>query len=684
MNEVEPSRSRPAATRRDFLRGVGVAGASAVGLGAITAAPPKAWAAPTPPGIVTDFGVLSTALTLHEAHLGSDGDGKPVFYGIQMGTPGVISVIDPISRELLRTIPLAGSSGGWGITQASDGLVYAGTYYEGRLYQYNPSTDEVVDLGTPAAGQTYLYGLRPGIDGRVYGGTYSGAHTFSYSPAEGARDFGPMFEGQFYAVDTAVDPERNILWAAIGSAGHLVRLDLTTGEKRDILPEQYRDAPSYPYDINLVSGRLFVKLSQKGTAFVLDPDTGDVIADGFTMTSRGTSPLAPDGESVYFTSSGQLWRYDLTTEAPAPALDASGQPIATGAGVGWGFINGVLYAAIGNYAGQALWYDPDAGTHESFTLPFPPQAIDIANVTAGPDGKVYSNLFINGNMASFDPATETVTTLGRLGQADGFGWHDGLLYAGVYPYGGVWVYDPSQPYSLGTNPRDLFRLQNDHGQNRPVAITGTPDTLYVGSTPDYGQWGGALTAYDFATESYTVRRNIVTDQAVVSLAVVGVTLWGGSSIAGGGGTTPKATEAKLFAVDLATGEKTAEYTPVREAGAIDSLIEGPDRRLWGLAGGTLFVFDPALRTVVRRKDLPGGSSHWQDELHVNPDGYVYVSSDGQLLRIDPRSFKVLVIRPSGTRRLDQDDVGNLWFSDGARLLRYASQATSAGHTGRRG
>jgi hypothetical protein len=189
-----------------------------------------------------------------------------------------------------------------------------------------------------------------------------------------------MVEGQFYAVDTAIDPGRNILWVAIGTAGHLVRLDLTTGEMRDILPEEYRGASSYPYDINLVSGRLFVQLSQNGTAFVLDPDTGEVIADGFTMTSRGTAPLAPDGESVYFTSSGQLWRYDLTTDTPAPVQDASGQPVVTGAGVGWGFIGDVLYAAIGNYAGQALWYDPAAGTHESFTLPFPPQAIDIANL----------------------------------------------------------------------------------------------------------------------------------------------------------------------------------------------------------------------------------------------------------------------------------------------------------------
>ncbi|MBE1609075.1 hypothetical protein [Actinopolymorpha pittospori] len=688
MHDVRSAgfRGETTATRRDFLRGASVAGAGILGLGGVmTATSPSAHAAgPTPPGTITDFGVLSTALTVFEGHFGTDGDGQPVVYGIQMGTPGVVSVIDPITRELRRTIPLPGSSGGWGITQASDGLVYAGTYDEGRLYQYDPVADEVVDLGPPIAGQTYVYGLRPGTDGRVYGGTYPDAHAFSYSPAEGVRDFGPMYEGQFYAIDTAIDPEREILWVAIGSAGHLIRVDLSTGEKRDILPAEFQGASSYPYDINLIEGRLFVKLSQNGTAFVLDPDTGEVIADGFTMSSRGTAPLAPDGESVYFTSSGQLWRYDLTTDTPAPVLGASGQPIATGAGVGWGFVDGVLYAAIGNYAGQAMWYDPDAGTHESFTLPFPPQAIGLNNLTAGPDGTIYTNLYINGNLTTFDPDTETVTTLGRLGQSDGFAWHDGLLYAGVYPYAGLLAYDPSQPYALGTNPRELFRLQNEHGQNRPVAILGTPDTIYVGSTPDYGQWGGALTAYDLATGTHTVRRDIVPDQAVVSLAVLGDTLWGGSSIAGGGGTTPRATEARLFAVDLATGEKTGQYAPVRDVASVDALTEGPDGRLWGLAGGTLFVFDPLRRAVVRRKDLPGGSSGWQDEIHVNPDGYVYLSSGGQLLRVDPRSFKVWVVRARGTQRLDQDGVGNLWFSDGPRLLRYEPGRPGSGSVAHHG
>ncbi|MER7474433.1 hypothetical protein [Micromonospora sp. NPDC000018] len=651
----------------------------------LPAAPAAAAPAAAAPGAVTDFGVQQTALTVFEGHYGTGAAGRPVVYGVQMGSPGVLSVTDPVTRELLDTAYLPDSSGAWGITQAGDGTVYAGSYPNAHLYSYDPDTRATVDLGAPVAGQTVLYGLRPGADGRIYGGTYPGAHVFSYAPGEGFRDHGRMYPGQQYVRDVAVDAARNVLWAAIGTAGHLIRLDLTTGEKRDIWPEALRGDANYPYDIDLAGGKLFVKRNNL-QALVLDPDTGAVLADGFTMGSRGTSPLAPDGRSVYFTSGTDLWRYDLPTDTAGPVRDAAGAPVRSdGAGIGFGFLDGQLYAVVGNYAGQALRYDPATGASERYRLPFPPQALDINNITAGPDGRIWTNLYINGNLAVLDPATGAATNVGRLGQADGFGWHDGKMYQGVYPYGGVLVYDPTKPYRLGTNPRELFRMQPE-GQNRPIAFASAGSRIYVGSTPDYGLWGGALTVYDTATGTRTTRRDIVADQGVISLAVVGDRLWAGTTISGGGGTTPRATEAKLFTADLATGEKTAEYTPVPGADAITSVVAGPDGMIWGLADGEVFVLDPATGAVTHRVDVPGDYSGVADELVVSAaDEHVYASLDGYLLKIDPLSKAVRVIRDAETYRLTQDGQGNLWFRNGvkaanravqygSRLLRYVPEA----------
>lgn len=645
-----------------------------------TAAPATARAEPEPPiGAVTDFGVQSTALTVFEGFFGADATGHDVVYGVQMGTPGVVSVIDPVTREHLRTAELPGSSGAWGITQASDGAVYAGSYPNAHVYRYDPAGGETTDLGAPVAGQTVLYGFQPGKDGRIYGGTYPGAHAFSYSPAEGFRDLGAMAEGEQYVIDVAVDPEREVLWAAVGTGGHLIRMDLRTGDKRDIWPEALRGDPNHPYDINLVGGKLFVKRS-KLQAIVLDPDTGAVLADGFVISSRGTTRVA-DGQYVYFTSGTALWRYDLTTDTPEPV---PGPVTAGGPAVGWGFVDGRLYAVIGNYFGDALSYIPATGASERFKLPFPAQPIDINNVSAGQDGMIYTNLYINGNIATLDPASGTVAELGRVAQTDGWFWHEGKMYLGTYPNGGIMVYDPAQPFKSGTNPRELFRLI-DEGQNRPQAFATAGGRLYIGSTPDYGMWGGALTVYDYATGEHTVTRAPVADQGVISLLVRGNTLWGGTTVNGGGGTEPKAEEARLFTYDLATGTKTSELTPVPGADSITSIVQGPDGMVWGLADGVLFILDPASAKVTRRIKLPAGYSGVQDELHVNPDEHVYASLDGYLIRVDPLSKAVTVLRDTGTYRSAQDAAGNLWFRSGvkdannavqggAHLLRYTPPA----------
>lgn len=82
-------------------------------------------------------------------------------------------------------------------TRTADGLLYGGNAGDGQLFELNPTTRKVKNLGKPAM-MNRLRGLCVGADGRIYG--LSGAlpgyvHLFSYSPSgEGFTDLGnPQF-----------------------------------------------------------------------------------------------------------------------------------------------------------------------------------------------------------------------------------------------------------------------------------------------------------------------------------------------------------------------------------------------------------------------------------------------------------------------------------------------------------
>ncbi|NEE04323.1 PQQ-binding-like beta-propeller repeat protein [Phytoactinopolyspora halotolerans] len=668
---------------------------SAPGVGAAPHPSEPASPDPSAAGTFTDLGHTVTALTIMEGAYGPGPHGGDAVYAVVASEQAKLNVVDPRTRELIKTIPLPGASGAWGVTVASDGNVYIGTYYNGHLYRYEPEADRLTDLGQAVSGERYLYSLVPGPDGSVFGGTYSGAHLFSYSPADGFTDYGRMDPEQNYVRSVAYDADHDYVFAGIGARANLVRVDLGTGERQDFLPAALSDYAEV-YDLDYVGGKLFVKLHPGPALAVLDPVTGEmqditVAATGETaqtvpIVSRGTAPLAPDGRSVYYTAGGSaLMRYDLPTSTVHEVL-VDGEPAAVdGAGIGFGWLPSpddpsreVLYALAGNYAGRAFTYDPVAGTLDRYTLPFDRVPTDLSHLHAGTDGdgKVYTSAYINGDVGVYDPATGRTTQYPRLGQAEGWAWHGGKLYIGTYPAGRLLEYDPARPWEAGTNPRVLFALEGDE-QNRPTALLDTAGKLYVGTTPGYGEHGGALTVYDFTTGAHQVHRHIVQDQTISSLEAIDGTLFGGSSVAGGGGTDPIATEAKIFTWDIATGHKTGEFAPIPGAYSINALLAGPDGNLWGLADGTLFILDPETHDVLYETTIfTGNAGETDGDLILHPDEHIYGHSAARLFRVDPLAKTVSVLRQGGTRRLTLDPRGDFYLlhtGDGTntnRLLRY--------------
>ncbi|MXQ55753.1 PQQ-binding-like beta-propeller repeat protein [Shimazuella alba] len=606
----------------------------------------------------TDLGSQIKGITIYEAAFGKDKHGNGVIFAVVTGEPAQFAVVDIKTRKLHKLIPLESATGAWAITVATDGKVWVGSYRNGHVYCYDPKTEILQDLGRSSADSDVLFGLSSGPDGSVYGGSYGKAKIFGYTKDGKPIAIDSVSPGDTYTHDTIYNPDKKALYAGIGSSkAKVIQMDIHTKTVKQILPSKYQ-SQSQAYDLNYIAGKLFVKLHPAFQTIVLNPETQQVETltdastnkktDAFPSDSRGVSSLSPDGRSVYYSNKGFLLRYDLKNRSFSPVVNAKKEPISLQKNpvIGWSWVEfkeknypgKTLVGLAGNYEGKAFRYNPQTHAFEYFQLPFPPQPIDLFHVIAAPKDDIYTNAYLNGRIGTFQTTNNSVKEIGRLGQVEGWTWLNGKLYAGTYPDGRLIVYDPNKPWKDEENPKILFALRKEHEQNRPLVVITDKHNIYMGTTPDYGKLGGALTvANSKKPDNPVVYRNIVSDQAVASLTYYRGKIWGGTSIEGGAGTQPKAKAAKLFCFDPKTNKKTGEYSPLllKTVKKITALTTGEDGNIWGIADGYVFAFNPILKIPVFQKQLVENGIGQGAGIIVHPNHHMYAVTDGLLFSISP-------------------------------------------------
>jgi streptogramin lyase len=621
---------------------------------------------------VRDLGAPISSLTIMEGAVGRTPDGRDVVYAVPAGENAQLNIVDLHSRQRLAALPLAGAAGAWAIVVVPDGRVYVGTYPNAHLYRYDPATGTVTDLGQPIPGEAVIYGLTADQSGNVYAGTYPTAHAFKYDAATGqVTDYGSLDPVQQYARSTVYDPDHNKLFVGVSTPNaRLLRIDVETRVVEDITPPG-TTAKDF-IDLDYVAGRVFANASSR--LVVVDAVTGEQVKFTDTVTgtqvmdypiaARGVSAAGPGG--VYFTTNAlSLTRYNLDTNTVGPVSPP--RTVTRGGSIGYGWVteNGsqVLYGLAGNYSGGTFRYNPQDGTLAQWSSPFQYVPVPLMHALADPsNGKVFVNAYLNGSTSIYDPATGKSTVTARQGQVEDWAWDNnntGKMYVGIYPYGRLSLWDPNAPATT-TNPKELFTLVDSHHQNRPVAVVPAGNKVYVGTTPSYGEYGGALTVYDVPTGNFTVYRNVVADQTISSLLPVSTGVWAGSAIEGGQGTDPIAPEAHLVKVDPSTGAVLTDVVPVPGAASINELTIGPDGNLWGLADGVVFVADPTTGAVLRQIPVFSGRSGANDGALSWRDGYLYGVTDGRLFVVDSLGGVSTMLRDHGLNRLTQTPDGTYY------------------------
>jgi len=545
-------------------------------------------------------------------------------------------------------------TGAWGFIVGPDNRIYLGTHEgpdasdNGQILVFDPKHPEkqIEVVGRPSETETYLWQFCIGLNGKIYGCTYPSAKLVSYDPKTNEMtDIGRMDGEMMYSRSVATGPDGRI-YVAIGyGKANLVVYDPKTGEHKSILPETYYGDPAQiSTSVSKgVDGNVYVAAIKMETS-----DDGSKRAVNVTLKANAD---------------------DTLTEVSTPPAMATNLTLKDGRTVSNVSINGT--------------YDlthPDGKT-ESKTFTYAGDGAGLFYVANGPLGRVYGGSFMPNELFWYDPATGAMENPGNPSDVGGeiysFLDHHGSLYICSYPGSFLSKWDPAKPWKYGkepeSNPRAFGPLGPGHLRPRAM-IHGPNDMVYIAGFPEYGKHGGALGVWDPSQEKLVENYNpLVKDQSIPALAYDAKSgiIFGGTSIHGGGGTTPTQPEAKFFLYDPDAKKIVMEHAPFEGAEYIRALVI-VGRRVFGISGGdNLFVYDIDAKDFVHRASLKVGSI---PDLSIGlwKDGNLYGLTNKRVFRLDPNTYEVTVLGEYPGRihcGFAMDDRG-IYFGDRAELIRF--------------
>jgi len=313
--------------------------------------------------------------------------------------------------------------------------------------------------------------------------------------------------------------------------------------------------------------------------------------------------------------------------------------------------------------------------------------LGLHNLAAGNNGKLYMTTYPGGPKgAEYDPKTGEVRMYNQ-GQAEGIIAGEGdEVYFGIYPGAVIQSMDTNDTGKFTT----LFEMKTEYEQDRPYIMQYQDGLLLIGTIPDYGKTGGALSIYNPSDGTHKVYKNVVDKQSIVGLAMKDGIIYGSTSKRGGLGIPDNSPilptdSPKIFVWDVEKEIKIAEFTldiPGLNTPMISGLTFDKEGNLWGAADGILFTIDTNTNQVSNYKNIYpeiSGRGMWRPvHIKFGADGLLYTDLAGKLTVVDHTSENWdYVTLPAGGKEVDfielaYDKEGrqNVYFLDnGATTLK---------------
>jgi len=599
-------------------------------------------------GKFVDLGVPVQRAAVFKSSLGPDENGEMTrIYAVftQNAAPVFLVQIDPFTG-IARQFDAPLGTHPWGLAIGPDKCVYIGTAGDARqgglLLKFDPRDPDkgLVNLGKMADSETYVWALAAGEgDESVYGCSYGNGKVTSYNTQTGEMtDFGQMREGQQYTRPIVVGKDGWVYTAAGTTDPDYIALDPRTGEHGSSRPEDIAGTP-----------------------------IPELAKGGWGRFRKGV-----DGHA-YQQDNGKWYR--LLAGKAEPIADAELPPAQV-----LSLKDGRQLAGV---APEGVWTlkDPETGETTRGEFEYRSAGMEAFVIGQGPDGCIYGSTMLPLWLFRTDPKTGQSEVLGNPSRAGGELYSvlslDGKLWMLAYPGSYVSSYDPGKPWNFGDgpehNPRNFGSMGDGHLRPRAL-ILGPEDKLYVGSFAPYGELGGAMGVFDPVEGKVTEStRHLIPNQSISALAYDEQSglIFGGSDIAGGGGTKPSEKEAAFFVWDP-QAKQLLQTVPLAGDTNVAAMTVAAGKVFFVTRpSNTLRVWDIATQALVGQYPIVhGGIVEICMGLHT--DGMIYALTRNAVIRIDPGSCEIAKMADyeAGVRCGWVMNEDGITFASGVHLVRW--------------
>lgn len=554
--------------------------------------------------------------------------------------PPILAEIDLATRKVVRSVEVPSGEGGWAAT-VSGGKVYIGMYTDPDVYRFDPATGELTKVGNFGPKGGFVWELATAPDGMLYAVTSPDGGVWEINPDTNAsRRIARPVPGAQYGRYLAVDATH--VYASVYSPGKLVAVSRADGSVRDLTPPSLTTSLFGP--VRVFGDRIVTTILHKLVTMNLDGSDVTIVEmpeaelyiDAITEASDGT---------IYVTTrrSGSVYRYrpgdtGLTKVATTSDNDEHRAIVMLD--------DTTMFGAAGS--GAVWWLDTATGEVSFVDLidaglppgPEKPQTM-VADDTTG-------TVYVGGHWAieMHKPATGERRRVRVPGEIKNLLVHDGLVYMALYPGTQLAVLNPRTE-----EVRVVGTIANSQQRPWDMAFDDKTGLIVVASAPGQGELEGALTVFDPRTGRMDVYRDIIDDQAVMSLDTVDGVVYLGGDVVGGGSVTPTKPNASVLAFDLTTRKPLWQVDPLPGNRTFQDLVV-QDGVLYGVMkrnSGTWFAMDLATRTVKQQGSV---GSYGETFLHR---GRVFATVfTGQVWHIGPDLPEARVV---------QNGLGAEWGTD---------------------